>query len=91
MKHSSLLSSYSCCISVTVIKYPGKRQFRPGRVYWGYISRLQPIILGEINIGIQCIMSRVKKGKKTKTNNNKRMDPCLLLLSLLFDRPGTGL
>lgn len=36
-------------------------------------------------------MSGVKKGKKTKTNNNNRMDPCLLLLSLLLDRPGTGL
>lgn len=48
MKHSSLLSSCSCCISVTVIKYPDKRQFRPGRIYWAYISRLQPIILGKL-------------------------------------------
>lgn len=46
---------------------------------------------GEINLGIQCIISRVKKGKKTKPNHNNRMDPCLLLLSLLLDRPGTGL
>lgn len=47
MKHSSLLSTCSCYISVTVIKYPDKRQFRPQRVYW-LNPRLQPIILEKL-------------------------------------------
>lgn len=64
MEHSSLLSTCSCCISIIAVKYPNKGNGGQR----GFIGLIFLKVIGhnleEVNIGIQCIMSTIKKGKK---------------------------